>query len=248
MKLCDKITKLRKRKGYTQEELASIMEVSRQSVFKWESGENTPDLEKIKKLTKVFNVSFDELLDDTKEIGEVSGVTPRQGKGLSLILSFASVAVIALCTVCYIVGRATGKSEQTSSNPQSSLPAIESQSSSEQSSIEPTSEELTKTLTIQDLLGRWQTARYIWNIQDYNGNIMLVSIYDKVDTTTNVHEPTDEYSKTSYFSGYNATTGLMEGMIYHYTGSIDGEWYPITVKRDKTGIHIYWKNLTFEAF
>ena len=70
MKLCDKISKLRKRKGLSQEELANELEVSRQSVFKWEAGENTPDLEKIKKLAKLFNVSFDILLDDDKDLEE----------------------------------------------------------------------------------------------------------------------------------------------------------------------------------
>jgi len=70
MKLCDKISKLRKRKGLSQEDLANELDVSRQSVFKWECGENTPDLEKIKKISKVFNVSFDLLLDDEKDIDD----------------------------------------------------------------------------------------------------------------------------------------------------------------------------------
>lgn len=68
MKLCDKIAKLRKRKGLSQEELANELNVSRQSVFKWEAGENTPDLDKIKKLAKLFDVSFDTLLDDDQNL------------------------------------------------------------------------------------------------------------------------------------------------------------------------------------
>lgn len=52
MKLNDKIAKLRKYKGLSQEELASELDVSRQSVFKWEAGENANDLGKIKKLAK----------------------------------------------------------------------------------------------------------------------------------------------------------------------------------------------------
>lgn len=72
MKLCDKITKLRKKNGLSQEELANKLDVSRQSVFKWESGENSPDLEKIKKLAKLFNVSFDILLDDNKDIEDTN--------------------------------------------------------------------------------------------------------------------------------------------------------------------------------
>ena len=68
MKLCDKLFALRKKKGLTQEELANELQVSRQAVFKWECGENTPDLEKIKKLAKLYDVSFDVLLDDEKEL------------------------------------------------------------------------------------------------------------------------------------------------------------------------------------
>ncbi len=72
MKLSEKIAKLRKIKGLSQEELAKELNVSRQSVFKWESGENTPDLEKIKKLASLFNVSFDTLFDDSKDLDGIS--------------------------------------------------------------------------------------------------------------------------------------------------------------------------------
>lgn len=68
MQLSNKIERLRKRKGWSQEELANQIGVSRQAVFKWESGMNTPDLEKIKKLVKLFNVSYDFLLNDELDI------------------------------------------------------------------------------------------------------------------------------------------------------------------------------------
>ncbi len=64
MQLSNKIERLRKRKGWSQEELANQIGVSRQAVFKWESGINAPDLEKIKKLVKLFNVNYDFLLND----------------------------------------------------------------------------------------------------------------------------------------------------------------------------------------
>lgn len=70
MDLSSKIEKLRKQKGLSQEEFANMMGVSRQSVFKWESGENTPDLEKIKKITSIFGVSFDVLLNDSIELDD----------------------------------------------------------------------------------------------------------------------------------------------------------------------------------
>ena len=47
MNLADRIQQLRKRKGISQEELADRIGVSRQAVSKWESGQTSPDLEKI---------------------------------------------------------------------------------------------------------------------------------------------------------------------------------------------------------
>lgn len=70
MKFCDKLVKLRKSKGLSQEDLANELGVSRQSVYKYESGENMPELDNIKKIAKIFNVSFDLLLDDEKNVDD----------------------------------------------------------------------------------------------------------------------------------------------------------------------------------
>ena len=70
MKLYEKISVLRKRNGLSQEDLADKLDVSRQSVYKWEQGVSYPEIEKIKKLAQIFNVTFDELLND--DLGIVS--------------------------------------------------------------------------------------------------------------------------------------------------------------------------------
>lgn len=67
MILAEKIIKLRKQKGWSQEELAMQMNVSRQSVSKWESMSSLPDLDKIIKLSQLFGVSTDYLLKDDME-------------------------------------------------------------------------------------------------------------------------------------------------------------------------------------
>lgn len=64
MALSEKIIKLRKRNGWSQEELAVRLNVSRQSVSKWESSASTPDLDKIIKLSEIFGVSTDYLIKD----------------------------------------------------------------------------------------------------------------------------------------------------------------------------------------
>lgn len=67
MILADKIMNLRKKCGWSQEELADQLGISRQSVSKWESGMSIPDLEKIVKMSALFGVSTDYLLKDEIE-------------------------------------------------------------------------------------------------------------------------------------------------------------------------------------
>lgn len=78
MTISTKIEKLRKRKGISQEEFANEIGVSRQAVFKWESGENTPDIEKIKKIVLFFNISFDALLNDEIDIDDNCNIIQPQ--------------------------------------------------------------------------------------------------------------------------------------------------------------------------
>lgn len=70
MILAEKIMNLRKKSGWSQEELADQLGISRQSVSKWESGASIPDLDKIIKMSDLFGVSTDYLLKD--ELEEVS--------------------------------------------------------------------------------------------------------------------------------------------------------------------------------
>ncbi len=72
MILAEKIMKLRKQNGWSQEELAVRLNISRQSVSKWESNASIPDLDKIFKLSEIFGVSTDYLLKD--EIEEDAGL------------------------------------------------------------------------------------------------------------------------------------------------------------------------------
>jgi len=72
MILADKIIKLRKKNGWSQEELAEKMEVSRQAVSKWEGAQTVPDLEKVLRLSNLFGVTTDYLLKDEIEIEEFS--------------------------------------------------------------------------------------------------------------------------------------------------------------------------------
>ena len=64
MKFGDNLRKIRKSKKMSQEQLAEKMNVTRQTISKWELNETTPDIKQAKELSRLFKVSLDELTDN----------------------------------------------------------------------------------------------------------------------------------------------------------------------------------------
>ena len=77
MILADKIITLRKKNGWSQEELAEKVGVSRQAISKWESAQSVPDLDKILRMSEIFGVTTDFLLKDELETEEYTGSTEQ---------------------------------------------------------------------------------------------------------------------------------------------------------------------------
>lgn len=75
MTFAEKFVQLRKRAGYTQEELADILQVSRQAISRWEMGTAVPDSSNLLQISKLFKVSADYLLnDDYESDGDIPAV------------------------------------------------------------------------------------------------------------------------------------------------------------------------------
>ena len=73
MEFNNKLYELRKQKGFSQEELANRLNVSRQTISKWEVGESTPDMENLVAISELFKISLDELvLDKVPEEADTS--------------------------------------------------------------------------------------------------------------------------------------------------------------------------------
>ena len=86
MNIADRIQYLRKTKGMSQEEFAVQIGVSRQAVSKWESGQSTPDLEKIIIMSNLFEVTTDYILKG------IEPVAPQNKKTLkSLYVGFVLI-------------------------------------------------------------------------------------------------------------------------------------------------------------
>lgn len=114
MNMSDRIQYLRKQKGYSQEEPADKVGVSRQAVSKWESEQSMPDLEKVIIMSELFEVTTDYIL---KGIEPVSATNRKLIKTLylSFFLVFATIAGIWSFTAnrfrvdeCYMIILAGG--------------------------------------------------------------------------------------------------------------------------------------------
>ena len=67
MNISEKILMLRKKEGLSQESLAEKLNITRQTVSNWESGQTTPDIMQAKALAKIFKISLDDLTDNKIE-------------------------------------------------------------------------------------------------------------------------------------------------------------------------------------
>lgn len=102
MNIGEKLLELRKNKHLSQEEVADKLNVTRQTISKWETGSSTPDFDKIAPLCKLYEISADELLTGVKKdeeqmpvVKEVQNSNTKErakGIGISIFLYFISVA------------------------------------------------------------------------------------------------------------------------------------------------------------
>ncbi len=98
MEIGKKIMDLRKKNGLSQEELAEKVGVARQTISKWELGETSPDLKQSKELSKIFNVSLDELVNnDIKNV--LVEKTSNTEKLAGLILKLLKFMIIFIIVV-----------------------------------------------------------------------------------------------------------------------------------------------------
>ena len=117
MLLSEKIMSLRKRNGWSQEELAQQLGVSRQSVSKWESMASMPDIQKIMSMSELFGVSTDYLLKDELEELPVTAVVATATTAAATTTDGADTATsdgIAGTAASTATGASTGDNASTS--------------------------------------------------------------------------------------------------------------------------------------
>ena len=102
MEIGEKIQNLRKNMELSQEQLAEKVGVARQTISKWELGETSPDLEQAKELSKIFNVSLDDLINNDIKNILIEKVTKSQ-KFLHTIISLLKICLLLLIIIVIIL-------------------------------------------------------------------------------------------------------------------------------------------------
>lgn len=125
MNIGDKLLELRKRKGLSQEEVSNILNVSRQTVSKWETNQSTPDFDKIIPICKLYEISANELfntnLDNIHSNDSLNNKKNNSARNISISVMLYIVSItfligfscfgkpiLGVCIFFIIVAFATG--------------------------------------------------------------------------------------------------------------------------------------------
>ena len=128
MKLSDKLITLRKENGWSQEDFAEKLDVSRQAISRWENGTALPDAQNILRISKLFNVTADYLLNDNYECGidiptvetATEEIKPSVRKKKYLywyLIPAICVIILSLCAIMEVVKSANNPTNEVHTHP-----------------------------------------------------------------------------------------------------------------------------------
>lgn len=103
MKFNEKLINLRKSAGLSQEELGNKLDVARQTVSKWELGETTPEMDKLVKMSEIFNISLDELVKDENREPQINNTNTQKLAGMIIKILKGIGIFLVIILIFYII-------------------------------------------------------------------------------------------------------------------------------------------------
>lgn len=123
MKFNEKLIELRKKEGLSQEELGYKLNVTRQTVSKWELGQTTPEMDKLVEISKIFNISVDELVkeqeitsNENPIIEDKPIIEKKNNKIVVIIIIVLIVILIFIIAPLMLFNKVAGNINQTQQN------------------------------------------------------------------------------------------------------------------------------------
>lgn len=115
MEFNEKLQELRKQKGFTQEELAELLFVSRTAISKWESGRGYPNIDSLKRISKLFSVTIDQLLSGDELLSIAEEDTRQQENRLrDLVFGLLDISSSLLFFLPFFAQRTNGTISEVS--------------------------------------------------------------------------------------------------------------------------------------
>ncbi len=101
MDIAERLRELRKKAGYSQEQVAEMLGLSRQAISKWESGQGKPEIGSVIKLTEIYDVSADYILLGIENripasVPEKKKMNKEYRKAIGIIAIIAATAIITV--------------------------------------------------------------------------------------------------------------------------------------------------------
>lgn len=103
MKFNEKLIKLRKASGLSQEELGDKLNVARQTISKWELGETTPEMDKLVKMSEIFNITLDELVKDENIEPQINNTNTQKLAGMMIKILKGIGILLIIILIFYII-------------------------------------------------------------------------------------------------------------------------------------------------
>lgn len=200
MKFSEKLIELRKKEGLSQEELGYKLNVTRQTVSKWELGQTTPEMDKLVEMSKIFNISVDNLINESEISTNANPVIedqPIENKTREKNIKIIIIAVLILVTVLIGVKLFAAVSSMNNAKDIS------------KDTIQKSENIFEKIFSIFD-----KQTDNIEKIQDNAQNI-IEDTKDKMDNTQNIIEDTknkmDDTSKEIDIDKFNNSIEIYNG-------------------------------------
>ena len=176
MNLNERIYQLRKASEMSQEQLAENINVSRQSISKWEVGESNPDIDKIIMLSKIFNVPTDYLLLDDFTENEKPTELPKK--------HFSKLIAICLGATLLLIGIVIGYTIDKNILSNNVIKNSSSNNDSKTSSLNNDAKRSSQLSGINKLVADFQITKAMGEISDAYRLIVVPTVYEKDMTAT----------------------------------------------------------------
>lgn len=199
MKFNEKLIELRKKEGLSQEELGYKLNVTRQTISKWELGQTTPEMDKLIEMSKLFNMSVDELIneenieDETKMNSNPDPIIEEKkivedgtkNNKIRLVIIGALIIVVILIIIKLISG-----TNSASKNPENEEKNIFQRFFGMFSTILDLQEDMIGNASnmIGDATSTMNIAKYNGSIESYKGSTMGASVKRLIDEVITINK------------------------------------------------------------